>query len=92
VTTLVSVLALIAGAYLVAVLEGWVSTGRLRPGGPIVSAAALLGRESLVPRRPDRLFFEVAPPYCSSRRYWPSPCSRWRRASSSPTSPRARSS
>jgi NADH-quinone oxidoreductase subunit H len=61
-TTLLMVLVLLAGTYLVAVLEGWVSTGRLRPAGPVVSAAALLGRESLVPRKPDRLFFEAAPP------------------------------
>lgn len=61
-TTLLMVLALLAGAYLVAVLEGWVSTGRLRAAGPILSAVALLGRESLVPRKPDRIFFEVAPP------------------------------
>ena len=57
-----AVVALIAGAYLVAVLEGWVSTGRLSPAGPLVSAAALLSRESVVPRSPDRVFFEVAPP------------------------------
>ncbi len=56
------VLMLLAGAYLVAVLEGWVSTGRLRPAGPITSGLALLGRESVVPRQPDRIFFEVAPP------------------------------
>ncbi len=61
-TTVVVILALLAGAYLVAVLEGWVSTGRLRVAGPLVAAVALLGRESLVPRRPDRIFFEVAPP------------------------------
>ncbi|QIN85396.1 NADH-quinone oxidoreductase subunit H (plasmid) [Rubrobacter tropicus] len=61
-TTLLMVLVLLAGAYLVAVLEGWVSTGRLRPAGPILSAVALLGRESLLPRKPDRIFFEVAPP------------------------------
>ena len=61
-TTLLVILTLVAGAYLVAVLEGWVSTGSFRPSGPIVSAVALLGRESLVPRKPDRIFFEVAPP------------------------------
>jgi NADH-quinone oxidoreductase subunit H len=61
-TTLLMVLVLLAGAYLVAVLEGWVSTGRFRPAGPLVSAVALLGRESLVPRKPDRIFFEAAPP------------------------------
>jgi NADH-quinone oxidoreductase subunit H len=62
VTTLLVVLTMVAGAYLVAVLEGWVSTGSFRPAGPIVFAVALLGRESLVPRKPDRIFFEVAPP------------------------------
>ncbi len=60
-TTLLVVLALLAGAYLVAVLEGWTSTGRLRPAGPLLSGLALLGQESLVPRKPDRIFFEAAP-------------------------------
>jgi NADH-quinone oxidoreductase subunit H len=57
-----AILMLLVGAYLVAVLEGWVSTGKLRPAAPITSALALLGRESVVPRQPDRIFFEVAPP------------------------------
>ena len=60
-SAVLAVLMLLAGAYLVAVLEGWVSTGRLRPAGPIISGLALLGRESIVPRQPDRIFFEVAP-------------------------------
>lgn len=57
-----TLLMLASGAYLVAVLEGWLWTGRLRPAGPITSGLALLARESLVPRKPDRIFFEVAPP------------------------------
>lgn len=57
-----TLLMLACGSYLVAVLEGWLSTGRLRPAGPITAGLALLGRESLVPRKPDRVFFEVAPP------------------------------
>jgi NADH-quinone oxidoreductase subunit H len=61
VSTALVTLMLLVGAYLVAVLEGWVSTGRLRPAAPVLSALALLGRESIVPRRPDRVFFEVAP-------------------------------
>jgi NADH-quinone oxidoreductase subunit H len=61
-SAVLAVLMLLAGAYLVAVLEGWVSTGRLRPMGPITSGLALMGRESIVPRQPDRIFFEVAPP------------------------------
>lgn len=60
-STVPVILMLIMGTYLVAVLEGWVSTGRLRPAGPIFSALALIGRESIVPRKPDRVFFEVAP-------------------------------
>lgn len=60
-TTVLVILALLVGAYLVAVLEGWVSTGRFRPAGPVLSGVALLGRESLVPRKPDRIFFEVGP-------------------------------
>lgn len=54
-------LMLLAGTYAVAVLEDWVSTGRFRLAGPVLSGLALLGRESLVPRKPDRIFFEVAP-------------------------------
>lgn len=53
--------ALFLGAYLVAVLEAWSATGRFRPLGPAHAALALLGRESTVPRTPDRLLFETAP-------------------------------
>ncbi|QYJ16351.1 NADH-quinone oxidoreductase subunit H [Rubrobacter xylanophilus DSM 9941] len=60
-TALAVLLMLLAGAYLVAMLEGWAATGRLRVAGPALSAAALLGQESIVPRRPDRILFEVAP-------------------------------
>jgi NADH-quinone oxidoreductase subunit H len=62
VSVVLVVVALLAGTYLVAVLERWASTGRFRTAGPLVSGLALLGRESLVPRKPDRIFFEVAPP------------------------------
>lgn len=61
-STLLVLLALLVGAYAVAVLEGWASTGRFRPAGPVRAGAALLGRESIVPRQVDRIFFEVAPP------------------------------
>ncbi len=61
ISTVLAILMLLAGAYLVAVLEGWVSTGRIRPAGPILSGVALLGRESILPRKSDRLFFETAP-------------------------------
>jgi NADH-quinone oxidoreductase subunit H len=61
-TAAISILALLAGAYLVAVLEGWVSMGRMSITGPLASGAAMLGRESFVPKRRDRVFFEVAPP------------------------------
>lgn len=61
-TALGFVAVLAAGVYLVAVLEAWTATGRLRPAAPLVVGLALLGRESLVPRRPDRLLYEAAPP------------------------------
>lgn len=56
------VLAFLGGAvYLVAVLEAWSAGGRLRLAGPVYAALALIGRESAVPRKPDRLFFETGP-------------------------------
>ena len=60
-TAVALVLALLIGAYGVAVLEEWATSGRFRPATPLVAGLALLGRESLVPRRPDRLLFETAP-------------------------------
>ncbi len=60
-TTVVVVLVLLAGAYVVAVLEGWASEGRFRPAGPALEAVALLGRESVVTRSSDRIFLEVGP-------------------------------
>lgn len=55
------ILALLFGAYLVAVLEGWAATGRFRFAGPVLGAVALLGRETFVPRKPDRPLFDVTP-------------------------------
>lgn len=55
-------LALLTGIYLVAVIEEWSTSGRFRPAVPFLVGLAHLGRESLVPRRPDRLLFEAAPP------------------------------
>lgn len=60
-TTALMLLLLSLGAYLVAVLESWTLTGRLRFRAPLFAGLALLGRESIVPRKPDRIFFEVAP-------------------------------
>jgi NADH-quinone oxidoreductase subunit H len=59
--TAVIMLLLLVGAYIVAVLEFWISTGRLRFSSPLIAAVALFGREYNVPRKPDRLFFEVGP-------------------------------
>ncbi len=52
---------LVLGVYAIAVVESWSTYGRLRLGGPALSALALLGRESVLARKPDRLFFETAP-------------------------------
>jgi len=60
-TTVLVLLLLLLGAYLVAVLEAWISSGRFQLAAPILTGIALLGRESIVPRKPDRIFFEVAP-------------------------------
>lgn len=60
-TTVLLLLLLAVGAYLVAVLEDWTVSGRFRLAAPVLAGIALLGRESIVPRKPDRIFFEVAP-------------------------------
>merc|ERR1711991_1082382 len=57
----VIILALAIGCYAVAVLEGWAVHGRLSLTRPATSALALLGREQILPRTSDRLFFEVGP-------------------------------
>ncbi len=49
------------GAYIIAIVESWATYGRLRLAGPALAALALLGRESVLARKPDRLFFETAP-------------------------------
>lgn len=59
--TSLMILLLIFGVYCLAVLEIWVSKGRLKFSSPVYSAIALIGRESIIPRKPDLLFFEVAP-------------------------------
>jgi len=60
-STAVVLFALAAGCYLVAVCESWVVHGRLSLTRPAISALALLGREQILPRTPDRLFFETGP-------------------------------
>jgi len=60
-TIFLVLLLLAVGVYLVAVLEAWVVNGRFRFTAPAYSAIALLGRESVIPRKPDLLFFEVGP-------------------------------
>jgi len=60
-TLAIILFALALGCYLIAVLEGWAVHGRLDPLRPAVSALALLGREQVLPRKSDRLFFEVGP-------------------------------
>jgi len=62
VTTAIIIAALLIGVYVVAVLEAWVATGRLRPAQPILAGLSMLGQESVIPRLSDRLFLEIAPP------------------------------
>lgn len=61
-TVIVFIATLIVAAYIVAVIEQWATSGRFRPAGPLSAAAALFVRESIVPRRPDRVLYEIAPP------------------------------
>ncbi|HEX2916362.1 MAG TPA: complex I subunit 1 family protein [Chloroflexia bacterium] len=55
------ILAVVAGSYFIAVVEYWSITGRFQPGRPLLSGLALLGRESIVPRKADRTLYETAP-------------------------------
>jgi NADH-quinone oxidoreductase subunit H len=61
VSLLIILFSLALGVYAVAMLEGWLTHGRLRLSGPAVAALALLGRESVLARKPDQLFFETGP-------------------------------
>ena len=54
-------LTLAIGAYFIAVVESWAVHGRFSLSRPAFSALALFGRESILARTPDRLFFESAP-------------------------------
>ena len=58
---LVVLLSLAAGAYALAVIERWAVHGHLSLPGPAWAALALMGRESLLARKSDRLFFELGP-------------------------------
>ncbi len=60
-TTILLLLLLTLGAYLVAVIEDWTVSGRFRLAAPLLHGIALIGRESILPRKPDRVFFETAP-------------------------------
>jgi len=60
-TIAIVLFSLAAGAYFIAVLESWLIHGRFSLTRPAISALALLGRESVLARTPDRLFFETAP-------------------------------
>ena len=61
--TIVAYLLLIAlGGYVVALVEEWSSSGRLRLSAPLLGGMALLAQESITPRRFDRTLFEAAPP------------------------------
>ena len=60
-TIAIVLFSLAVGGYVIAVLEGWLIHGRFSLTRPAISALALLGRESVLARMPDRLFFETAP-------------------------------
>lgn len=60
-TVVAYLLLILLGAYLVAVMEEWSSSGRLRPSVPLLRGLALVAQESITPRRFDRTLFETAP-------------------------------
>ena len=62
VTLIAFIATLFVAAYIVAVIEGWVTSGRFQPSSPFSAATALFLREPIVPRRPDRVLYEIAPP------------------------------
>lgn len=55
------ILSLVLGMYLIAMLEGWTISGRLRLAGPFTKFLALFAKEPLIPRTPDKILFETAP-------------------------------
>lgn len=61
-TAIIYVLLIVFGAYVVALLEEWSSTGRIRLAAPLMQGIGLLARESISPRRLDRTLFEAGPP------------------------------
>ncbi len=60
-SVLAILLSVLGGVWLLAAVEGLAVHGRFSLTRPLAAALALLGRESIVPRKADRLFFEVAP-------------------------------
>jgi NADH-quinone oxidoreductase subunit H len=61
-TPVAYILLVVLGAYAVALIEEWSSTGQLRPAAPLMRGLGLLARESISPRRLDRTLFEAGPP------------------------------
>ncbi len=55
-------LLLVAGAYVLSVLEYWCTWGKLEVSRPLSAFLSLLGKEDIVPRKHDTVFFEAAPP------------------------------
>lgn len=56
------ILLFLLGIYVVAIVEEWSVSGRFHLGMPLLRGLALIGREGVVPRKPDRLLYEAAPP------------------------------
>lgn len=54
-------LALFAGIYIVALIEQWSTSGRVRLSAPFLHTVALFAQESLTPRARDKVLFETAP-------------------------------
>lgn len=60
-TVFLALVSMLLYIYVIAVIEASLRTGRVNAALPLFAALALLGRESIVPRKCDRIFFETAP-------------------------------
>lgn len=58
---IITIFLFVAGVYLLAVMERWITYGRFDLLAPFRRCLALLGQESVTPRKMDKVFYETAP-------------------------------
>lgn len=60
-TILIILLISIVSCYILLIIHHWQKHKTLNISAPIIAALALIGKESVIPRKADRLFFETGP-------------------------------